>query len=136
MSTQQSNTAAALNLQQFDRPIGVTIIPAGQTWKDRQQVQYAALKGLLKEDFHGLADFNEQMEMYSRTNLPILYKAWMVVKPMVPLNRKILQSLVMNTRLGMFVGKLLSSILGFDATFVLPTSILEDTDGLKQRLML
>jgi len=133
-SAKATDMVASAALEQFNRPVAVSIIPSGQKWKDRQQIQYEAMKGLMRADFHGLDDFYEQMDLYSRSNFLILYKAWMMICVLVKRNRKLLMKLVLNPRLGMLVGKLLTKIYGFDKTFALPASILEDQAALKSRL--
>jgi len=131
MIPQTTDNIAALTLQNFDRPVAVAILPAGQTWKVRQQIQYEALKGLMKEDFHGLDDFEEQLDLYSKTNQMILTPAFTAIRALIPLNRKILQKLTMNSKLGMWVGRYLTQIFGFEKVFAVPTEILEDNAALK-----
>lgn len=131
--TIQDLTAVA-SLSQYLRPVGVSIIPDGQDWASRQQIQYAALKGLMKDDFHGLDDFKEQMNLYSSTNQMILRPAYMAIMPMIKINRTILQKLIYNPVLGMWVGRLLLKVIGFEKAFTLPTKILEDNVALKSRL--
>lgn len=132
MPNQVQNNLANMSLSEFNRPVGVSIIPAGQSWKDRQQVQYESMKGLLYKDFHGLDDFYEQMKLYSSSNA-ILKAAWSLIVALVPRNRKILQTLIYLPGLGL-VGKYLSRLVGFEKSFVLPNEILEDPAALKESL--
>jgi hypothetical protein len=135
MKTPSVQTLTATTaLAQYLRPIGVSIIPDGQDWSSRQQIQYEAMKGLMKDDFHGLADFNEQMNLYSSTNIQILKPAYTAMKPLIKINRNILQKLIYNPILGMWVGKLLMKVVGFEKAFTVPQDILEDNVALKARL--
>lgn len=126
-----TDNIAALALAKYGRPVAVSIIPSGQKWKDRQIIQYNAMLGLMKEDFHGLDDWKEQMSLYSSTNMMVLRPAWTVIRPLVTLNRKLLAKVIINPRLGMWVGRMLSKVAGFEKTFALPTAILEDNSQLK-----
>lgn len=131
--TVQDLTATSA-LAQYLRPVGVSILPAGRDWSSRQQIQYEAMKGLMKEDFHGLDDFNEQMNLFAATNPMYLRPGYTAIKPMIPLNRKILMKLVFNPVLGLWVGRLLLKLVGFEKAFTVPTEILEDNAALKTRL--
>ena len=132
MPNQVQNDLANMSLSEFDRPIGVSIIPAGQSWKDRQQLQYESMKGLLYKDFHGLDDFYEQMNLYSSSNT-ILTVAWKLIQALVPRNRKILQTLISLPGTGL-VGRYLAQLVGFEKSFVLPNEILEDPSSLESSL--
>ncbi len=127
------NTLADASLTEFDRPIGVSIVPQGQDWKDRQKIQYEAIKGLMFKDFHGLQDFYEQMFIYSSTNPLILGPAWRAIQPLAPRNRNVLATLTDLPGLGL-VGQYLATLVGFEQTFVLPNEILEDSAALKDAL--
>jgi hypothetical protein len=129
-----TDNIATLALAKYNRPVAVSIIPSGQTWRDRQIVQYNALLGLMKEDFHGLDDFKEQMGLYSSTSY-LLKPGWMAIRPLVTLNRKLLMRLMLHPRLGMWVGRALLKVVGFDKAFALPAEILEDNAALKGRLV-
>lgn len=129
----QTLTATAA-LAQYLRPIGVAIIPNGQDWSSRQRIQYEAIKGLMRADFHGLDDFKEQLNLYSATNIQILRPAYSAIRALIPVNRNILQKLVFNPVLGMWVGRFLLKVVGFEKAFTVPTSILEDNLALKAKL--
>jgi hypothetical protein len=111
-------------MQQFHLPLSVSVIQKARDWPTRQKIAYEAIKGHLRDDFHGLEDFREQMEMYSSSNL-ILKTAWKLIKGLAPVNRKILKTLVTNSQLGQ-VGKFLLTLQGFDRVFAV--SIEADTN--------
>jgi len=129
-----NDSIASLSLDQFDVPLNLQIITAGQTWANRQKLEYAGLKGLMTEDFLGLQDAYEQRALYSHTNLSILFPAWKVVEPLAKRNRNLLLQLCMDPQLGMKVGLDLEKVAGFGNTFSMPTSILEDNAALESSI--
>ena len=111
-------------MQQFHLPLSVSVIQKARDWPTRQKIAYEAIKSHLRDDFHSLEDFREQMELYSNTDKK-LKLAWRVIKNLVPVNRKILKTLVTTSLLGK-VGKFLLTIQGFDRVFAV--SIEADTN--------
>jgi len=129
-----NNNIATLSLDQFDVPLNLAIISAGQTWANRQKLQYAALKGLMKDDFLGLQDAYEQRSLYSATNTMILTPAWKSVEMLAMRNRNLLLQLTMDPQLGMMVGQELEEVAGLGDTFSVPASILEDNSALESSI--
>ena len=132
-SAKVQNQLTSEVLQGFERPVSVVMINKAQDWQTRQRVAYESMKGLLKEDFLGLKDWNEQITLYSSANPMYLRGPHSVIKPLLTRNRNVLMQLANHPQLG-WVGRLLVSIYGFAKVFVAPTEILNDSEDLKTRL--
>ena len=133
MSNTVTDQMASTELANFDYPVDVVFISQGQDWLTRQQIGYAAIKGLLKEDFRGLEDWSEQIRTYSQTNAMYLMPAYTAILPLVDRNRNILMSLARNPQLG-WVGQFLIKVYGFAKIFTAPTEILDNSANLNARL--
>jgi hypothetical protein len=122
MSNQvQSNLAAGI-LDQFHVNIGLNLQSKLQDWQNRQSIQYGAMKGLMKKDWHSLSDFYFQMSLYSSTDT-ILRNAWSVIQSLVPNNPRILATLVFLSSFGL-VGQEILSLIGVSNIVVAPQDIL------------
>ena len=113
---------SAQSLQEFDLPITVIFIKKAEDWQTRQKIQYAALLGLLREDFFGLNDWKEQINIYSAAST-ILKPSLTAILPLIPINRKILQKLVIDPELGT-VSRYLLSLYGFSEIVTQPQDLL------------
>jgi hypothetical protein len=133
MSSPVTDTMASAELMNFNYPVSVVFVSQAQDWQTRQQIQYAAIKGLLKEDFLGLDDWSEQIRTYSQTNAMYLMPAYSVILPLVDRNRNVLMSLARSPQLG-WVGQFLMKVYGFAKIFTAPTEILNDAANLGARL--
>jgi hypothetical protein len=133
MSNIVTDQMASDELMNFSSPVSVSFITQAQDWQTRQQIQYAAVKGLLKEDFLGLADWSEQIRTYSQTNAMYLMPAYMTILPLVARNRNVLMSLARNPQLG-WVGQFLMRVYAFASVFNAPTELLQDSSNLGARL--
>jgi hypothetical protein len=133
MSNTVTDNMASQELMNFNCPVSVVFITQGQDWQTRQQINYAAQKGLLKEDFLGLNDWSEQIRTYSQTNAMYLMPAYSVILPLVARNRNVLMTLARNPQLG-WVGQFLMKVYGFAKVFVAPTELLNDSTNLNARL--
>lgn len=116
------NQQSADYLQQFETEISVSFIEKAQDWKTRQQIQYWAMKALITDDFFGLDDWAEQIQLYSAASA-ILQTPYNVIKTLVPRNRNVVQDLLNDDELGV-VGKELLSIYGFSQVNLHPEEIL------------
>jgi hypothetical protein len=117
---------SSASLADFQVPVSVVLITQTQDWQTRQQIAYAAQKGLMKDDFLGLADWQEQINIYSAANAPYLTTPMNAIKALVPRNRNILMSLVLDPVLG-WVGQFLEQIYGIQKTFVAPAEVLNNS---------
>lgn len=118
----QSNLASGI-LNQFHVNIGMNLQSKLQDWQGRQQIQYGAVKGLMKSDWHGLDDFKTQMSSYSAT-FRQGRTAWAVIKALVPNNAKIIATLVKIPGFGQ-VGQQVLSLVGISNVLVAPQDILK-----------
>jgi hypothetical protein len=109
-------------LQNFGIGIAVAGMQKIQSFPELQILCYNGILGSLKQDFHGLQDFYEQMAAYSSTN-QILQTAWSVINPIVPNNANIELMLFVSTVLGV-VGDVFELIHGYAQVFGLsPTNL-------------
>lgn len=129
-----NDNIASLSLAQFDVPLNLQVINAGQAWPNRQKMAHAGTLGLASNDFHGLQDSFEQTDIYSSTNNMILIPAWKAIKQMAKRNRNLLMKMTNDPRLGIQVGSDLVKTAGFGSTFALPSSILENKGALSSSL--
>lgn len=119
----QDNLASGI-LDQFHVTIGLNLQSKLQDWQGRQSIQYGAQKGLMKQDWHSLSDFNFQMNLYSSAS-HTLRVAWRLIKALVPNNPKLLATLVTIPGFGQ-VGKQVLSLVGISNIIVAPQNILQD----------
>ena len=133
MSNTVTDQIASDELTNFDCPVNVVFISQSQDWQTRQQIGYAAIKGLLNEDFLGLADWSEQIRTYSEANPAYLSAPYSTILPLIARNRNVLMSLAMNPKLG-WVGQFLMKVYAFSAVFTAPTELLSDAANLSARL--
>ena len=127
MGDQASNQMSSAALAQWDVPVTVAFIDQGQDWNTRQQIQYAAIKGLMKPDFLGLGDWTNQIGLYSKANPIHLSGPMAAVTALTPLNSKLETSLVDDPDLGL-VGNFLLQVLGFADIVMSPEDILNSAD--------
>jgi len=111
------NNLADQYLQKFNLPIGVSGMQKLQQFPALQKLAHAGQLSHLKKDFHGLNDFDYQMNLYSSSNY-ILKAAWSLIKSIVPNNPMIAQLLTTVPGLGS-VGQDFLSISGFAQVFSL-----------------
>lgn len=111
---------SAQYLQQFNLPLGVSGMQKLSEFPALQQLGYAGQLGSMKNDFHGLADFNQQMSKYSSAN-GILEAAWSLISSIAPNNINIARELYTAPGLGT-VGQAFQSIEGFAQVFALTPS--------------
>lgn len=104
-------------LQAFNLPIGVSGMQKLQQFPALQKLGYAGQLGSMKNDFHGLVDFNQQLAKYS-TASGILGIAWSLIKYISPNNPNIARLLFTAPGLGT-VGQLFQTIHGFGQVFAL-----------------
>lgn len=104
-------------LNQFDRSIGVSGMQKLQQFPSLQQLGYAGQLGSMKNDFHGLQDFKDQLTAYSSTS-SLLTVAWSVIKAIVPNNVNVTRLLTTIPGLGL-VGQAFQSIHNFGQVFSL-----------------
>jgi len=117
---------SSASLADFQVPVSVVMITQTQDWQTRQKIAYAAQIGLIKNDFLGLADWQEQINIYSAANAPYLTTPMNAIKALVPRNRNVLMTLVLDPVLG-WVGEFLESIYGLAQTFVTPAEVLNNS---------
>lgn len=108
---------SAQYLQQFNLPLGVSGMQKLSEFPALQQLGYAGQLGSMKQDFHGLADFNQQMAKYSSASA-ILKLAWSLISSIAPNNINIARELFTSPGLGT-VGQAFQSIEGFAQVFAL-----------------
>jgi hypothetical protein len=125
MANQVQSTLASGILDSFHVSIGLSLQSKQQDWQGRQATQYGAMKGLTTQDFHGLADFNNEMSSYSSTN-GILMSAWNIIKNLVPNNPTITSTLVNITGFGM-VGQQVLSLVGVTNLLIAPQDVLQNS---------
>ncbi len=121
---------AASALAEWDRPVTVAFTEKAKDWQDRQKIQYAAILGLLKQDFLGLRDWGDLIGRYSKANPMQLSGPMAAIQPDLTLNKLLLPKLVDQPGLGQ-VGTYLLQVLGFAAIVLHPEEILntEALDG-------
>ena len=125
MSDQDLMSATALD--QWDRPVTVAFIDQGQDWQSRQQIQYAAIKGLMKSDFLGLKDWQDQIQTYSKANPTQLSGPMAAIAGLVSQNARLMEDLTDDSELGL-VGNYLLQVLGFTDIVLQPEQILNSDD--------
>lgn len=131
MSEVQNKLSTEL-VEQFNRPLSLSMITKGQDWRTRQVLDYEASKGFLKSDFLGLKDWEEQMKIFCQASV-LLNGPLLAIKGLIPRNRNMLFSLRRLSGLG-WVGGMLTKIHGFEKVFVAPQDILQNSNSLKNRL--
>jgi hypothetical protein len=104
-------------LQTFDRSVGVSGMQKLQSFQELQKLGYAGQLGSMKQDFHGLKDFKNQMNTYSSTSRTLRI-AWSLIQWIVPNNISIQSKLFTADGLGT-VGQEFQSIHGFGQVFSL-----------------
>lgn len=113
---------AADVLNEFNMPLSVSAMSKLQQFPMLQKLAFNGHLNDLKANFHGLKEFNIQMDLYSSTN-PILTAAWKAIKHLAPQNLQIAGLLFTDPSLGT-VGNLFQSIHNFGRVFsVLPTPL-------------
>lgn len=110
-------------LQKFDRPLSVSAIDKLSQFSFLQELGFNGQLGYMKDNFHGLREFNDQMTKYSTH--PILLAAWNVIKTIAPKNPFIAVKLFVSSSMGN-VGNLFKGIQGFDKVFSLSPTELSD----------
>ena len=95
--------------------VSIAVVSKASQWRGQQQLQYASIISYIKNDFHGLADFQDQMSTYSSTH-PILVAAWNTVVGRVPMNAKVSLQTYYDPILGC-VGNAYQTMLGFGSVF-------------------
>ena len=126
MPSQVQDAMSSDDLADFNVPVSVVLITQAQDWQTRQQIAYAAIKGLLQGDFLGLADWQQQINLYSLANPAYLTGPYNTIKALAGLNQIVLKSLVLDPVLGL-VGEFLTQIYGIQKTFVAPADLLNDS---------
>lgn len=120
----QSQLASGI-LDQFHVTIGLNLQNKLTDWPSRQSLQYGAQQGLMVKDWHSLSDFNNQMSLYSSSNI-ILRIAWQLIKNLVPNNPQLLATLVSIPAFGSNpLGSSVLSLVGVQNIVVAPQNILE-----------
>lgn len=107
-------------LEQFDRPIGVSGMQKLQEFPMLQQLGYNGQLSSMKNDFHGLQDFKDQMSKYSSVS-HTLKIGFTIIQAIIPNNPSIGRLLITSPGMGT-VGKLFSTIQGFGQVFALTPS--------------
>lgn len=130
-STVQDNLSTGI-LQQFHISIGTSLINKLQDWPTRQKIAYESMKGLMKDDWLGLQDFQVEMSRYSSTHI-ILRLAYATIQYMIPLNQRIAATLVTIPGMGL-VGRFLLTLSGFQSVFIAPPDILQNSDQLNSTI--
>ena len=120
-NTVQTQIASGI-LDQFHVTIGLSLQSKLQDWSSRQAMQYGSIKGLMNPDWHGLADFNSEMNLYSSTNL-ILRIAWGIISNLVPNNPQLTATLINIAGFGL-VGQQVLSLVGVANIIMAPQDIL------------
>ena len=110
-------------LQTFDRPLSVSAIDKLTQFPFLQELGFNGQLGHLKDNFHGLREFNYQMTQYSTH--PILQAAWNVIKSIAPKNPFIAGKLFFSSSMGS-VGNLFKGLQGFNKVFSLSPDELQD----------
>lgn len=110
-------------LQTFDRPLSVSAVDKLRQFPFLQELGYNGQLGHLKDNFHGLKEFNVQMDMYSQH--PLLKAAWTIIKYIAPKNPFITAKLFISSTMGS-VGNLFQGLQGFDKVFSLSPDELKD----------
>lgn len=126
MSTVQDNLTNQV-LDRFHTSIGVNLMKKTDDWQSRQKIQYESMKGLMVVDWLSLADWGQQINLYSQTNI-ILRSALGVITALISRNQQIRATLTNIQGLGL-VGKFLLGITGFKTIFVAPSDLLSDTES-------
>lgn len=134
MTSVQNQTAAVL-LTEFDRPLAVLFISKNEDWQFRQKLQYESMKGLMKSDFLGLADFKSEMGTLMGAGSVGQKLAWkvMTASKVVDTQPKLMTQLVPHPELGL-VGRFVATLAGFTKLFVTPLEILRDKAGFGARV--
>ena len=96
MPSQVQDAMSSDDLADFNVPVSVVLITQAQDWQTRQQIAYAAIKGLLQGDFLGLADWQQQINLYSFANPAYLTGPYNTIKALAGLNQNVLRSLVLD----------------------------------------
>lgn len=104
-------------LKAFSLPIGVSGMQKLQQFPALQQLGYAGQLASIKNDFHGLVDFNLQMSQYSSVS-GMLTVAWSLIKYIAPNNANVGRLLFTAPGLGS-VGQLFQTIQSFGQVFAL-----------------
>lgn len=132
-ASEQGQIAAGL-LTQFDRPLAVLFISKAEDWQFRQKTQYEAIKGLMKSDFHSLADYKMQMDTLMGAGPISQQLAWklMAKTKIVDLQPKLMTDLLPDPEMGL-VGKFMRTLAGFTKLFVTPLEIMSDRNGFETR---
>ena len=120
------NAMSSDAMADYQVPVSVVMITQTQDWKTRQKIAYAAQKGLIKEDFLGLADWQEQIGIYSNANPMYLKAPNTAIQALTGRNRNVLMTLVLDPVLG-WVGNFLTQVYGLDKTFVAPADVLNNS---------
>lgn len=110
MTVQTSLAIGTVN--QFGVPLSVSLVCKSQDWQTRQKISYQSIIDNIRQDFHGLADFKQQMTMYSNALGTSGKIAWQVIQALVPNNAKVLSEELEVAGMGL-VGAFLLSIPGF-----------------------
>jgi len=95
--------------------ISIPIVSKASQWRGQQQLQYASIINYIKNDFHGLSDFQTEMTIYSSTH-PILAKAWSTISSMVPVNAQVSLQMYYDILMGP-VGNAFLNMIGFGTVF-------------------
>lgn len=102
-------------LATFDIPLNISIMTMTQSWQFLQQLNYNAQLTYMAKDFHGLTDFNVQMDQYSSTQ-PMLTTAWNTIKQIATSNLNVQKEMFVDPTMGQ-VGDLFASLAGFGLVF-------------------
>ena len=125
MSNTVENQIAQQVLNQFHVSLGLNIQAKLTDWQGRQQTQYGAIKGLLNKDWHSLADFKIQLQLYSNTSRKLRI-AYAVIKSLIPNNAKLQATLINIPGFG-YVGQQILSLSGINGILLSPQDILTNT---------
>ena len=127
----QTNIAAGY-LSAFEGPIGVSVMSKLTQWPFLQQLGFAGTLDQSSSTFHGLKDFNLQMNMYSSTN-GLLKIAWNVIKQFVLNNAEVLALEYHAPNLGK-VGRIFQVLTSFGQVFALSPSELKSPGSIAAKV--
>ena len=131
---QVQNQLAVAEVSQFgNAQLSISLVCKGQDWNTRQKTAYESMKDFIRQEFHGLADFKQQMELYSNALGTSGKIAWKVIKSLVPNNAQVLTTELKIVGMGM-VGKFLLSIPGFAQLFAMVPQALSEVKQAKSIL--
>ena len=119
-------------LSQFNQPLSISAMNKLDQFPFLQKLNYGAQIGNIKQDFHGLADFNFQMAQYSSTQ-GLLGVAWNLIKQLAPKNLIVDRGTYTDPQLGQ-VGLIFQSIPNFSQVFSVSQQDLSSASSLAAKV--